>query len=271
MLGFEPPHFGPNATLGGAVACGLSGPRRPYAGAARDFVLGVKMLNGRAEILSFGGQVMKNVAGFDVSRLMVGALGTLGVLLEISLKVLPRPEQDLSLTFEMGIDTALVRMNRWAGQGWPLSAACHDGERFWVRLSGAEACIAEARAALGGEVVAEGSHLWEGLREQRLAFFRGPGSLWRLSLPSATPMSELPGRWLIDWGGGLRWLRSDLPADVVFAAAREAGGHATLFRGRAEGSVFQPLSPGLRELHVRLKRAFDPNGVFNPRRMYEDW
>jgi len=271
MLGFEPPHFGPNATLGGAVASGLSGPRRPFAGSVRDFVLGVKMVNGQGDILSFGGQVMKNVAGFDMSRLMVGALGTLGVLLEVSLKVLPRPEQDLSLAFEMDASSALAAMNRWAGEGWPLSAACHDGSRLWIRLSGAAASLARTRATLGGDVMAEGERFWDDLREQRLAYFEGPGNLWRLSMPSAVPMPALAGRWVVDWGGALRWLRSDLSGDAVFAGARDAGGHATLFRGEARGSVFQPLPPGMRELHIRLKKAFDPKGVFNPGRMYADW
>ncbi len=149
MLAFEPPHFGPNATLGGAVATGLSGPRRPYAGAVRDVVLGVKLLNGHGEILKFGGEVMKNVAGFDVSRLMVGALGTLGVALDISMKVLPQPEADITLIFPMSPDAALVQMNRWAGQNWPLSAVCFDGEVVRIRLSGAqtaiESCAAKAR------------------------------------------------------------------------------------------------------------------------------
>jgi glycolate oxidase FAD binding subunit len=270
MLGFEPPHFGPGATLGGAVACGLSGPRRPYAGAARDFVLGVNMINGKGEVLSFGGQVMKNVAGFDVSRLMVGALGTLGLLLEISLKVLPRPEQELTLVFEHSAESALAAMNLWAGQKWPISAACHAEGRLHLRLSGAEAALRASQLALGGEALAQDAGFWEDLREQRLDFFRSAENLWRLSLPPATPSLAISGACLMDWGGALRWLSTAAPAATVFAAARQAGGHATLFRSPAPArEVFQALPEGLRQLHIRLKQAFDPLGIFNPGRLYE--
>ncbi len=270
MLGFEPPHFGPTATLGGTVACGLSGPRRPYAGALRDAVLGVKMLNGKGEILSFGGQVLKNVAGFDVSRLMAGALGTLGVLLEISLKTLPRPEAEETLAFELTAEQALATMNRLAGQPWPLSASCHDGGRLYLRLSGAAAALRASREKLGGEALGQGEKFWADLREQRLAFFDGPQPLWRLSLAPASPPT--PGACLTDWGGALRWLKTDAPAESVFAAARQAGGHATLFRSRHKtGPVFQPLPPRLQTLHVELKKAFDPKGVLNPGRLCEEW
>jgi len=271
MLGFEPPHFGPVATLGGTVACGLSGPRRPYAGAVRDAVLGVKLLNGKGEILRFGGQVMKNVAGFDVSRLQAGALGTLGLLLEISLKVLPRPEAEETLVFDWAAAEALAAMNRWAGQHWPLSAACHDGQRLYLRLSGAEAAIRASRAKLGGETWAQGAEFWAGLREQRLAFFAPPGPLWRISLAPASPPPSLPGDCLIDWGGALRWLKTNAPAEAVFAAAQAAGGHATRFRAESHtGPVFQPLPARLQALHTALKKAFDPEGLFNPGRMHEE-
>lgn len=270
MLGFEPPHFGPNATVGGMVACGLSGPRRPYAGAVRDAVLGVKLLNGRAEILSFGGQVMKNVAGFDVSRLQAGALGTLGVLLDVSLKVLPRPEAEETLVFEMATDEAITAMNRWAGQPWPLSAACFDGFRLYLRLSGAEAAIRASHKQLGGERLESSAAFWADLKEQRLPFFDQPGSLWRLSIPPAAPL--LPGDCLIDWGGALRWLKTSAPAESVFAAARELGGHATLFRrGEEPKARFQDLPTGLKALHIKLKHAFDPQGLFNPGRLHQDW
>lgn len=271
-LGFEPPHFGPAATLGGAVACGLSGPGRPWAGSLRDAVLGVGLLNGKGEILAFGGRVMKNVAGFDVSRLQAGALGTLGVLLEVSLRVAPRPEAKATLGFEMAAGEALAAMSRRAGQPWPLSAACHDGNRLRLRLSGAEAAVRAARQALGGEALDEGAAFWADLKEQRLAFFQRPGPLWRISLPPATPPLPLPGEWLLDWGGALRWLKSDAPAGAVFAAARQARGHASLFRG-AGGTrrVFQDLPPALKTLHIKLKRAFDPHGILNPGRLHEDW
>jgi len=272
MLPFEPPHHGPGATLGGAVASGLSGPRRPYTGAVRDFVLGCKLLNGKAEILSFGGRVMKNVAGFDVSRLMAGALGTLGVLLEVSMKVLPKPECEATLAFDLAPDEGLEVLNRWALQSWPLSGACHDGYRLCIRLSGADCTIRAAGQKLGGETLAEGERFWADLREQRLSFFHGDGNLWRLSSAPASPMPKLPGEWLTDWGGALRWLKTEAPAESVFQAAQAMGSHATLFRTNTSAKqVFQPLTPPLKALHMNLKRVFDPAGIFNPGRMYKDF
>lgn len=272
MLAFEPPHFGPDATLGGVVATGLSGSRRPYAGAVRDVVLGVRLLNGHGEILKFGGEVMKNVAGFDVSRLMVGALGTLGVVLDVSMKVLPRPEADTTLIFAMNPDAALIQMNRWAGQKWPFSAACFDGVAVRIRLSGAETAIATAQKKLGGDVLAddEATSFWADVREQKLGFFQGETTLWRLSLASATAQPVLSGAWFIDWGGALRWLKTDQPAETIFQSAHALGGHACRFRSPL-GGQFQPLSTGLEKLHRNIKQAFDPHGIFNVGRLYEGW
>jgi len=272
MLAFEPPHFGPGATLGGCVATGLSGPRRAYSGAVRDFVLGVRMIDGRGDDLRFGGQVMKNVAGYDVSRLMAGSLGTLGVLLEVSLKVLPRPAEELTLRLEMDARHAIDTMNRWAGLPLPLSAtAYHDGV-LTLRLSGAESAVAAAHVKLGGETVANGPAFWHGLREQTTAFFRPDAPLWRLSLPSATPPLEVSGRQLIEWGGALRWLSTDQKPDAVRDTASRAGGHATLFRANngARREVFQPLAPAVLALHQRLKNAFDPHGIFNPGKLFTE-
>lgn len=267
MMAFEPPHFGANATLGGTIACGLSGPRRPYTGAARDFVLGTRVLNGKGEIVSFGGQVMKNVAGYDVSRLMAGAMGTLGILLEVSVKVLPLPTSEITLVFEMAAGPAIEAMGRWGALPLPLSAACHDGRRLYLRLSGTEAGVATARETLGGEAAAD--DIWIPLREHRLKFFAGNAPLWRVSVPPGTPPLDLPGHWLLDWGGAQRWLRTDSDERRIRKAAAEAGGHATLFRGGdGEGMVFHPLPQPLSLLHGRLKAAFDPEGVFNPGRMY---
>jgi glycolate oxidase FAD binding subunit len=235
-------------------------------------VLGIKLLNGHGEILKFGGEVMKNVAGFDVSRLMVGALGTLGVVLEISMKVLPRPEAETTLIFAMNSDEALVQMNRWAGQNWPLSAACFDGEAVRIRLSGAETAIATAQQKLGGDTLPddEAASFWVDVREQRLAFFQGETALWRLSLASATVQPHLPGVWFIDWGGALRWVKTDQPAENIFQTAHALGGHACRFRSPL-GGEFQPLSTGLEKLHRNIKRAFDPHGIFNAGRLYEGW
>jgi glycolate oxidase FAD binding subunit len=272
MLPFEPPHFGEDATIGGTIACGLSGPARATAGAARDFVLGVRLLNGRGEVLRFGGEVMKNVAGYDISRLMAGALGTLGVLLEISLKVLPIPAATRTLALEADAASAIARMAQWAGTPLPISATCWEGGRLHVRLSGAAQGVAEAAARIGGEPLAEATAtaLWrDRLREQGHEFFAGEGPLWRLSVPPAAPPIELPGKQLFEWGGAQRWLRSPASAESIRAAATAARGHATLFRGGdRSGAVFQPLAPPLLALHQRLKQAFDPAGILNPGRLY---
>ena len=268
-LPFEPPHFGEHATLGGTIACGFSGPQRPYAGAARDFVLGCKLLTGKADIAQFGGQVMKNVAGYDVSRLMTGALGTLGILLEISLKVLPRPAQTLTLVQQLDATAAIERMNQLAGQAIPLSAACYDGEQLWLRLSGANAAVASAKQHLGGEQ--QDNHFWTQLREQQLAFFDSPLPLWRLSVPSDTSPPALNGRYLIDWGGAQYWLLSEEPAEKIQTYAAELGGHATLFRSSDKpDGVFHPLDSQLRKLHLNLKMSFDPYGLLNYGKMYAD-
>jgi len=269
MLAFEPPHFGEAATLGGTVAAGLSGPRRPFAGSVRDSVLGCKMINGKAEVLSFGGRVMKNVAGFDLSRLMVGAMGTLGVLLELSVRVVPRPESEITLVFRMNPGEAVTAMNRWSGQPWPLSALAHEDGWTYVRLAGGEPALNSVRKRLGGDLAADGPGFWNRLREQRGRFFAYPplgGHLWRLSIAPATPPIELPGHWLYDWGGAQRWLRSDATAEAVFSAAAQAGGHATLWRGAVarHGCVRQAVSPALQVVHEKLKQAFDPEGLFNP-------
>jgi glycolate oxidase FAD binding subunit len=271
MLGFEPPHYGATATLGGTVACGLSGPARPFRGAARDFVLGVQLVNGRGEILRFGGEVMKNVAGYDVSRLMCGAYGTLGVLLEVSLKVLPRPDHELSLALEADAEEARERMAAWQREPLPLSALGYDGDRLHVRLSGAEAAVAAARRRLGGEIDSEGDAFWTRLREQRGAFFEGKGELWRLSLPATAAAPAIAGKHLCDWGGALRWFKTGQDAAGIFAAALAAGGHATRWRGNADAQqVFQPLPGPLLALHRRLRHAFDPRGVLNPGRLYPE-
>ncbi len=272
MLAFEPPHFGEAATVGGCVAAGLSGPRRATAGSVRDFVLGVKLLDGKGEILGFGGRVMKNVAGYDVSRLMAGSMGTLGLLLEVSLKVLPKPHAEATLRLELPQDKAIETMNRWGGQPLPVSATCWADGLLTVRLSGARAAEAAARSKIGGEAVDEAERFWRDVREQQAACFAGEAPLWRLSLPSKTPPLALPGAPLIEWGGALRWLKSGLPAAQLREAAARAGGHATLFRGGDESAgAFQPLPAPLMAIHRNLKRSFDPQGLFNPGRLYRDF
>lgn len=270
-LPFEPPHFGPDATLGGMVATGISGPRRPYSGSVRDFVLGVRLLNGQGEILRFGGEVMKNVAGYDVSRLVTGSLGMLGVILEVSLKVLPRPERELTLIQECDAADAIGRMNRFAAMPLPLSAACHDGRCLRLRLSGTEAALSAAQVEIGGEVESDGASFWTGLREMTHSFLQPHNApLWRLAVRSATPPLGLGEEW-IDWGGAQRWLRSDHDAAAVRHAATQAGGHALVFSGGDRtGEVFHPLSPAVELIHQRLKKAFDPQRLFNPGRWYPE-
>ncbi|HZO00519.1 MAG TPA: glycolate oxidase subunit GlcE [Burkholderiales bacterium] len=268
-LPFEPPHFGSQATVGGCVAAGLSGPRRAAAGALRDFVLGVKLIDGRGEILSFGGQVMKNVAGYDVSRLVAGSLGTLGVIAEVSLKLAPKPQVEATLRLEAHQERALELMNRWAGEPLPVSAtAWHDGA-LTVRLSGSAAGVRAAAAKIGGARVDE--PFWQSLREQTAPFFSGAQPLWRLALPSTAGPLELQGAQLIEWGGALRWVRSSESPAAMRAAARRLKGHATLFRAADKDvGCFSPLEPVLERLHRSLKAVFDPAGIFGRGRMYPE-
>src|SRR5215470_9301712 len=268
MLACEPPHFGTNATLGGCVAAGFSGPRRAAAGSVRDFVLGTRVLNGAGEDLRFGGRVMKNVAGFDVSRLMTGSFGTLGVIVEVSLKVLPRPEDELTLRYELNAAKAIETVNRWAAQPLPISATCHFGNALSVRLSGSKLGVGAAHAKIGGEEVADGNGFWRAVREQTLDSFRGP--LWRFSITPTTPPLALPGQQVIEWNGSLRWIATDAPAQQVFDIARKAGGHATRFRA-PNGTPLMLLDPPLLEVHKRLKAALDPNGLFGPHRLHPEF
>ena len=263
-LPFEPPHFGA-ATFGGCVAAGLSGPRRACAGALRDFVLGVKLVDGRGRVMQFGGQVMKNVAGYDISRLVAGSLGTLGLIAEASLKVLPRPSMDLTLRLELDETRALDAMNRWAAEPLPISATLWHAGLLDVRLSGSEAAVRGAQAKIGGSPVADG---WRAIREQTHPFFAGDAPLWRLSVPSSA--SSLEPSNLIEWGGALRWMRGGEPGPMRELAKR-AGGHATLFRAADKSAgAFAPLEPVLMRLHRALKGAFDPAGILNPGRLYAE-
>ena len=271
ILPFEPPHFGETATLGGTIACGLSGPSRPYAGAARDYVLGCQVLTGKGDVLHFGGEVMKNVAGYDVARLMTGAMGTLGILLDISLKILPRPANEITLRLNMSADEALQAMNYWAGQAVPLSAAVHDDESLMLRLSGATSAVSHAQQLIGGDVLTNGDSYWQSIREHSHAFFKDSRPLWRLSLAPAQPTLRLEGDTLLDWGGAQRWLLSNESPETIRQAVENVGGHATLFRSQqATADIFHPLPGNLKLLHQRLKHTFDPAGILNPGRMYPD-
>lgn len=270
MLGFEPPYYGDQATLGGTVACNLSGPRRAYSGAVRDFVLGIRLINGKGEHLRFGGEVMKNVAGYDVSRLQCGAMGTLGVLTEISLKVLPLPEYETTLSLSCPALEGLNKLHAYARQPLPISASCHDGEQLYIRLSGTKKSVITAFNKIGGERLENASYFWHQLKEQRLAFFAAEHPLWRLSLASTAPPLHLPGKCLYEWGGALRWIISPHDSDDLRDIVASHNGHATLLRNKGDqyDNVFHPLSSGMRNLHFRIKDAMDPQGIFNSGRMY---
>lgn len=278
-LPFEPPDFGTESAMsaiGGVVAAGLSGSRRMSAGSVRDYVLGVKLLDGRARELSFGGQVMKNVAGYDVSRLVAGSLGTLGVILEVSLKVLPRPAADETLRLPMDEAAALALLSRWAAQPLPIAATCwHDGA-LYVRLAGPRAAVAAAKLKVGSGATAS-PVLWASLGRQCHDFFFGAiqegKPLWRLAVAPRTPSLGL-GPTLIEWNGAQRWLHGEYDAAELRDVAARAGGHATLFRApddlKAHVGAFAPLPPALLALHRKLKAAFDPRGILNPGRLYPD-
>ncbi|WP_314915494.1 glycolate oxidase subunit GlcE [Pseudomonas helleri] len=268
MLPCEPPSFGSHATVGGMVASGLSGPRRPWAGSVRDYVLGTRVITGHGKHLRFGGEVMKNVAGYDLSRLMAASYGALGVITEVSLKVLPKPRQALSISLEIDPDRALQRLAQWGQEPLPISAACHDGQRLHLRLEGGEGSVAAAHDRLGGELL--DAAYWADLNEQRLDYFAQGQSLWRLSLPNNTAPLALPGQQLIDWGGAQRWLKSDADAAFIRRVVEEVGGHATCYTPGRTDSPFQPLPAALMRYHRNLKQQLDPKGIFNPGRLYAE-
>ncbi|KRW67142.1 glycolate oxidase [Pseudomonas sp. TTU2014-066ASC] len=268
MLPCEPPHFGEGATVGGMIAAGLSGPRRPWSGSVRDFVLGTRIITGHGKHLRFGGEVMKNVAGYDLSRLMAGSFGCLGVLTEVSLKVLPKPRRCSGLRVEMTLDQALLKLAEWGQQPIPISAACHDGQALHLRLEGGEGSVNAARERIGGEDL--DAAYWDALREQRLAFFKDPRPLWRLSLPINTPALALEGEQLVDWAGAQRWLKSTEDAERIRAIVGEVDGHAICYSAGATTSPFQPLGAPLLRYHQQLKAQLDPQGIFNPGRMYSE-
>jgi FAD/FMN-containing dehydrogenase len=279
-LPFEPPRFAPGGTIGGMVAAGLTGPARASAGSLRDYCMGVSLLNGRGELLHFGGQVMKNVAGYDVSRLLAGSWGILGILCEVSLKVMPQAPATTTLSFECDEPEALARLRRWSSEALPLTASSWQEDSLKIRLAGAAAAVRAAESRLGGTALDSpaATDWWAALRDQTYEFFRpSPAelaageALWRISVPVVSAPLVLPGRQLIEWGGALRWWRTRLSASEVRAGASRAGGHATLVRAadKSAGAFARP-SEAIMRLHRRLKSAFDPAGIFNPGRLYAD-
>jgi glycolate oxidase FAD binding subunit len=267
MFGFEPPHFAPEATIGGMVASGLAGPRRGFAGSIRDFVLGAKMIDGRGEVLQFGGRVIKNVAGFDLSRLMVGSLGTLGVLLEVSIRVVPMFATEATLAFEHATADAHIRwVNELGSQPYPLSASAWHAGTSRLRLSGSEQGVEHAIAELGGE---RENYDWTELREQTHALFVPGQPVTRVSLPSASPSLAADRAHIIEWGGAQRWLSGQINVAALRERASELGGGVCAFRDHAaDVAVFHPLAPAILKLQRSIKSSFDPAGIFNAGRIY---
>lgn len=270
ILGFEPPFVDEGATLGGAVAAGLAGPRRAYSGGVRDFILGATFVNGKGETVTAGGKVMKNVAGFDLFRPMARSMGTLGVLLKISLRLLPVPEGEKTLVHEENDERrALEKMNRWPCATQAISAACWDGRHIRIRLSGSASGIEHARSQIGGEYI-DGEDYWQDLNNFRLKFFKQAGRLWRISV---APLSEPFGDYsqLIDWGGAQRWLKSDEQPASIRSRASQLGGHADCFSDDPAVATFHPLEEGLLKVNRRFKKALDPAGIFNPGRLHPEF
>ncbi|WP_276809504.1 glycolate oxidase subunit GlcE [Castellaniella defragrans] len=279
MLAFEPPRFGAAGTLGGCVASGLSGPRRMAAGSLADFVLGTRLLSADGNVLCFGGEVMKNVAGYDVSRLLAGSLGVLGALVEISLKVAPRPHREATRVLALDESAALERCLRWRSRPLPVSATAWMADasgasgKLWVRLSGNASAVRQGLEDIGGESLDDeaADAFWLGLRDQTHPFFR-QRPLWRIVLPAGAPALGLAPV-LHEWGGCLRWLAGPYDAAALRDRVQSLGGSACLYRreGAPAGvPTFHPLADGVLQIHRRLKREFDPAGIFNAHRLYPE-
>lgn len=272
ILPFEPPHLTPNATIGGTIATGLSGPRRPYSGAVRDAILGVTIIDGQGEIVRFGGQVMKNVAGYDVSRLMTGAQGTLGVLLDISLRLIPKPEHNITYQLQHSQQEALDYFTHTRRSGLPITASCHHQQQTYIRLSGTKKHLAELVKTYDIQTMEENDNFWCSIRDQKHIFFqRNEKPLWRILCSPAAPLTQqVDVRTMLEWNGAVRWMASNMPANIIQNIAQKADGEAVLFRGRVAGiSTFKKPDPALFQLYQRLKRQLDPKGIFNPNRLYE--
>lgn len=279
MLAFEPPRFGPGSTIGGCVASGLSGPRRMAAGSVRDFVLGAKLLDSSGQVLNFGGEVMKNVAGYDISRLLAGSMGIFGAMMEVSVKVVPKPFQEKTFRLELAEAQALELFGTWRGLPIPITATAWTAEAgqaglLFVRVSGSEPAVNSAAKKIGGEVLAdtEAQAFWNSLRDQTHSFFQ-QRPLWRLAVPPQTPSLDM-GPTLIEWNGGLRWVSKVESAAGLRDAIGQQGGHATLYRYEHKADdipVFHPLEPGLKSINRRLKQELDPTCIFNPKRLFPDF
>ncbi|MDX1669806.1 MAG: glycolate oxidase subunit GlcE [Limnobacter sp.] len=273
-LAFEPPRFGKQSTIGGTIAAGLSGPARLAKGPVKDFILGCTLIDGKGQLLHFGGEVMKNVAGYDVSRVFPGSLGTLGIAVDLSIKVLPKAPAQSTLKFEMDYNQAIRKVNQWLGTPLPINATLYLDGVLYIRLRGAKAAVSKAVTDLNGHKVAEktANKLWNEVRDQTHPLFNTTQDLWRLSVPQTTPDLGLKGEQLVEWGGAVRWLvpTKDTSVEMIRKVCERAGGHATWYHYADKKSTepaFHAPSPAMANLQRRLKEQFDPAGIFNPGRM----
>ena len=260
-----------DATIGGAIATGISGPRRAYTGSVRDAILGVQIINGDGDIVNFGGQVMKNVAGYDLSRLMVRSQGTLGVILNVSLRLLPRPANELTLSFETSAEKAHNYFQELRTQQLPITATAWHNDRVYLRLSASQATLDACQEKLQIEKQTTDS-LWEDIRDHKHSFFNNSDKpLWRLSLPLASEnLSTIDDQQFIEWSGAQRWLSSNVPSNIIQGLVAKHGGHATLFKSKTPNlAVFSTLDSGLLKIHKQLKTKMDPQSIFNPNRIYQ--
>ncbi|MEJ2114881.1 MAG: glycolate oxidase subunit GlcE [Gammaproteobacteria bacterium] len=270
ILPCEPPYFGAKATLGGMVASGLSGCRRVNAGNVRDCVLGTVILNGKGEQLRFGGKVMKNVAGYDLSRLMCGALGTLGVLMSISIRLLPKPKSEQTIVLTLDRSAAIKKMNQWANTPMPISATFYDGNDLYIRLSSSFSAVDACKKEIGGESLDKSDLFWTEIKEHSHKFFVSDEPIWRLSVPPSTETMNISGECVFEWNGALRWYRSEANEKTIRSAVNQVGGHANLFRGNTTENIFHPLSEATMTIHRNLKHVLDPAGILNPGRMFAE-
>ena len=268
MLPCDPPYFGSTATLGGMIATGLCGPRRAHAGAVRDCILGSEIINGKGEYLRFGGKVMKNVAGYDVSRLMCGALGTLGVIMSATLRVIPKPACEHTIALTLNSRDAIHKMNKWASTPLPITATFHDGRDLYIRLSGSLSTVETCTKRIGGERVDWHDVFWVNVKEQAHECFLTDLPLWRISVPPNAEPLGISGLCAMEWNGALRWYATDTESAHIRTAAERAGGHACLFRNGDAEHPFHPLSQAVLAIHQKLKQAFDPARILNPGKMY---
>jgi len=268
MLPFEPAAFSHAATIGGTIACGVSGPRRPFSGSCRDSILGVDIINGLGEPLSFGGHVMKNVAGYDVSRGMCGSLGTLGLITQVSVKVIPKPDYETTVVIHANFDDALKYLSEIRQTALPMSANYYENEQLFIRFSLSTEELDTFNRRFKANIY-DDAQFWYQVREQRKQFFSRQEPLWRCSLPIGSPAFKLSGNMVAEWNAGLHWYKTQESAEHIQQLCQNVGGHAQLFSTEPHKEFFlHPSTVVMFNLHKRIKEAFDPYGIFNPNRLF---